>query len=112
VRFSDGTFGVMTSVNGAVEYHQLGPSHRIADSETAHALCDQLNGRPALPRRCTMDEFKRMTEHVKLTPQMRGALLNILVVGHTWRQCAEVWAVTESGILRALRRVASANLVG
>lgn len=109
VRFGDGSFGVMTNRSGNVEYHSVGRTHKFADQESARLAADQLNGKPVMPRRCSADKFQHMTEHVTLTPNMRGALLHILVHGHTWKGAANNWEVTESGILRAMRRVAKAN---
>jgi hypothetical protein len=44
-----------------------------------------------------------------MTWAMRVALAAILVDGWTWRRAAITASVTESGILRAMRRVAARN---
>ena len=44
-------------------------------------------------------------ESSRTSPSMRKALRSVLVSGSTWREAAHRYGVTESGILRAMRRL-------
>jgi hypothetical protein len=54
----------------------------------------------------TLNEFNEALKCASRTaPAMRRALRDILVYGLSWRQAAIANEVTESGILRAMRRI-------
>jgi hypothetical protein len=113
VRFTTGGYGVGRRDDAAgIYYYSEAPGSgpkTFAEAEEARSLADTLNGRPALPRRMTEDRFDEAIGHVNLTIEMKRALRAILVDGSTWRAAAERHGVTESGILRAMRRVAAQN---
>jgi hypothetical protein len=108
------SFGVMrTKIEGRkmveIEYgkDERGLSFKVPSIEAAQAEADRRNGRAA--GQCTAEEFVRRTEHVPMYAKTRDALHAIMVEGVTWREAAERHGVTESGILRAMRRVSTAN---
>lgn len=113
VRFSDGMFGLhRTTDTGHIEYEMpVGARHprKWVRQEDAVAWGARLNGEPALPSKLTDDEFKAQTNHVPMSIQMRGAIHDITVKGMTWKTAADKNNVTESGILRAMRRIVEAN---
>lgn len=109
VRFQRGTFGVFTAANGAIVYHKEFGTEHFTDKESAQIVADRLNGKPVMPRRLSPADFEDRVGHVPMSNKMRHALHAILVNGWTWRNAAETFCVTESGVLRAMRRVASRN---
>lgn len=74
--------------------------------EVAQRLLQQLDTGRRLPERCTSEEFSSLIRGVAMSPTMRAALRLVLVEGSTWKQASSTCGVSESGILRALRRVA------
>lgn len=109
-----GDYGVMrTCIDGRklahIEYgtdeHGLSlttPTHQAAQLEA-----DRRNGK--LPSRLTAVEFDQLTTHVPMLPRTRAALRAILVDGRTWQQAAQDAGITQSGILRARRRIKMLN---
>jgi hypothetical protein len=73
--------------------------------DEAFAKVRQLNGRAAL----AADEFERRTAHVPMRPLTKDALRAIMVDGMKWAEAARRFRITESGILRAMRRVDELN---
>lgn len=116
VRFTTGGYGVGRSDDKVGVYYYANPlgspPKKFEDHEDAKLWADTLNGRPTLPRRMTEEQYLSATGHVNLTIEMRRALRAILVDGSTWKAAAESSGVTESGVLRAMRRVAERNHPG
>lgn len=75
----------------------------------AQALADVLNGRPALKRGMSQTEFYDLAFKLPMQAKTRNALHDILVLGRTWKVSAKRYGVTESGILRAMRRLAGVS---
>lgn len=111
VRFGDGGFGAYRrKADGGIEYaRDFNGTAYSGLHENAIALADNLNGKPMLPRNLTPERFEEMVGHVNMTREMATALFSIVVNGVTWKEAAQAHQVTESGILRAMRRVAGAN---
>lgn len=107
----DGNYGVARAANGAIEYlagddgQRWSSAKRQAARRKAEAL--NLAGSTGLPDRCTEAELQSWVTGLHLSPAMLGALHLLLVQGCTWKAAAERSGVTESGVLRALRRIAS-----
>ena len=116
VRFSTGDYGVCRKDDKTGIYYcadsPAGPPKKFDEFEEAKLWADTLNGRPTLPRRMSEEGFSNATAHVNLTIDMRCALRLILVEGQTWRWAASAHGVTESGILKAMRRIAERNHPG
>lgn len=114
VRFQAGEFGICSrDKNGEIIYTPEPGANKVrkfADLDTARVECERLNRRPVVPPRLSEQGYIQATEHVNLTIDMRHALRRILVEGQTWKLAASAHGVTESGILRAMRRVAARNL--
>lgn len=117
VRFGLGegaTYGAMRSVVAgrsvaAIEYHmEDGRRWERARYRDAQGKVDSLNG-AGVPRRCTPAEFSALVRHVPIQVRTRNALFAIMVEGRTWREAALLHCVTESGILRAMRRMSHLN---
>lgn len=58
---------------------------------------------------CTAAEFDRLTTTVVLRASMRSAVRMVVVQRKPWAKAAEENGVTESGILRAIRRIKQAS---
>jgi hypothetical protein len=56
---------------------------------------------------CTRPEFDRMTRSTPLRESMRQALRMVLVQRSTWAAAARRHQVTQSGMLKAMRRIAA-----
>lgn len=114
-RLSDGTYSAYRRAADGTIHYDMEPDRpvrrRFTDHAEALSWVATLNGKP-LPKRMTADEFEQATRHVAGTLVMRGALHDILVAGATWKAAATTHGVTESGILRAMRRVAERNHPG
>ena len=95
-------------VNGRVEYRPdaSGAPALLADRQAARRAAERLNI-GSLPSRCTEQELVSMASGLRIRNQMMQALRLLLVDGATWRHASEQAGVSESGILRALRRLAS-----
>ncbi|MBI5270666.1 MAG: hypothetical protein HY856_13425 [Burkholderiales bacterium] len=61
-------------------------------------------------RMMTPAAFEEHTAHVPMRPNTKDALRAILVDGSTWAAAAERFGITQSGILRAMRRVKELNV--
>ena len=110
IRFGNGKYGVFARSNeGDIIYSGLHRRHEFDTPEEADEWATRLNGLNPPLRRCGAAEFERMTEHVLMGAPMHAALRSILVEGETWKAAAAVHGVTESGILRAMRRVVAKN---
>lgn len=97
--------------NGAVEY-RTGDDGRPIDYPTRQAArraAEKLNV-SELPSRCTEAELARLVAGLHIRDKTMKALRLLLVDGCTWRSAAEQAGVTESGILRSLRRIVGHNL--
>lgn len=81
------------------------PMREPVDIEGAKRIAETLN-RPAC---ITPAEFQARTAHVPMRDTTRAALRAVLVDGCTWRVASSRHDVTESGILRAMRRIAQLN---
>lgn len=109
-RLRSGAYCVYRPEAGGLAYYaERGVRSEFDHAAGAEILRDLLNGRPSLPRACDANSFERLTGHITLRPPTRGALRAILVEGRTWKQAAAHHGVSESGILKALRRVATLN---
>lgn len=109
VRFGDGKYGVFKRHEGQIIYSAHHKRHEFQTLNEAEDWAVKLNGGDPPLRRCSPAEFERVTEHVPVGLPMRGALRSILVDGSTWKGASVTHGVTESGILRAMRRVAASN---
>lgn len=113
LKFGTGGFGLWKHDEFKTIVYHLDPRTkapmRFDTHEEALAAGDRLNGKPTMPKVKSLDELRGLCDHVSMTEKMRSAIADILLAGKTWRQAAESHSVTESGILRAMRRVASAN---
>lgn len=115
VRFGDGTYGVFKrNKDGVIVYSEHlfrfnVVQERFVAHEDAVRRADELNGKPGIPQVTDDYEFEKRTGHVRMTPEMRNALYDILVKGKRWKPTSQAHGVTESGILRAMRRVAELN---
>lgn len=73
--------------------------------EQAERLLALLQENRQLPSRCSSEEFDNLIANVRFGTPMQSALRDILVHGRTWKQAASTAGVSQSGILRALRRL-------
>lgn len=97
--------------NGSVEYRTdaSGQPIHYQTRQAARRAAEKLNV-GELPSRCTEAELLRMVSGLHVRDKMMLALRLLLVDGQTWRSAAEQSGVTQSGILRSLRRIVNANL--
>lgn len=107
VRWPDGTYGASRTVDGVNElYKREGRTLGISKAD-ATRLVSQLNGR--IPEFSSEAEFNEWTGHVHMSSQLRDAIRMITLHRHTWSYAAKTAGCTESGILKAMRRVVAAN---
>lgn len=109
VRFGAGTYGVAKTSHGEIVYNGAPRRHEFTTIEQANEWAAKLNGDSPPMRRCQPGEFEDMTRHVRMYDKTRAALRSIIVDGWTWSRAAEQYDITESGILRAMRRVSNLN---
>ena len=112
VRFNAGGYGACRQdANGQIQFDTHQGTHnpkRFDSHPEAIAWVCQLNGEKMPARRMGEDEFIAQSMHVPMMMPTRTALRAILVDGWTWKRAAAL-GITESGILRAMRRMAAAN---
>jgi len=88
------------------EHHVEGGNLFVVPTyDEAFTKARQLNGRAAM----SASEFEQRTAHVPMRPLTKDALRAIMVDGLKWAEAARRFSLTESGILRAMRRVDELN---
>lgn len=95
---------------GAVEYRAGadGKPHLLASRQLARRTAERLNV-GALPAHCTPQQLDHMVRGLKIMDKTMLALRLLLVDGATWRQASLQSGVSQSGILRALRKITARN---
>jgi len=113
VRLSDPQRYAVARVGGAaIEYHcEPGQQDRWTTRhlKKARSLVVLLNGRQPTRRLVSANEFASMIRHVSMRPRTIDALRDIMVNGKTWARASAYHRITESGILRAMRRLSTQN---
>lgn len=100
--------GRLTS--GAVQYQAGadGQPRLIASRQLAKRTAERLNV-SMLPARCTPQELDAMVRGLRIMDKTMLALRLLLIEGHTWRQASCQSGVSQSGILRALRKITATS---
>lgn len=99
-----GGHAVCMTVGGQIIFCRQGGSIiRYPTLADAKAACRQLNGAPM--DGASPESFEEAIAATPMHQPMVDALRDICVHGKTWKAAAEGNGVTESGILRAMRRL-------
>lgn len=96
---------------GAVEYERDADGFYVlyTNRQAVRRRCERLNIN-RLPKAMEPAELDQALAGLSVSPGMRQALTRLLIHADTWKQSAKAGAVTESGLLRAMRRMMSAQM--
>ena len=118
VNVSTGTFTVArfrvreaeSVAPSAPDFYVLGGVRfETRDADEALITAGSLNASRPLPFRCGAQQFRWMANTVVMSQAMRQAVRDVVLVGMTWKSAAARNGVSQSGMLRAMRRMAVAT---
>lgn len=97
--------------SGSLEYERDDEGSQVlyTSRQAVRRRCERLNI-SRLPKAMTQAELDQALWGLTVTPGMRQALTRLLVHADTWKRAAAGGGVTESGLLRSLRRMIAATM--
>lgn len=106
VQMAGGMYRVAHLAGGVATYHQEDGAPWQAETKQAATRKAALLNCGGSPRRAiTQDAIDAALPKLNLQPRTVRAL-RLVASGHTWKSAASSTGVTESGMLRAMRRIA------
>lgn len=105
MRTPDG-FRVARVTSAGLEYERDADGAQVlyTNRQAVRRRCERLNIN-RLPKAMEPAELDQALAGMSVSPGMRQAMTRLLVHADTWKRAAKAGQVTESGLLRAMRRM-------